>query len=153
MDALRGRIAVIGWGSLIWDLDALAPKVTGEWLMKAGPPLPFEFSLVSKKRKMGLAVCLDPDHGDVCPTHVICSAKQDIHEAAEDLFRRERSPSVDFIGAYCAQTAFLRTRLAPVAEPLYARPSRSKPMFSRFTKRFSCRKVGESFSFRNCQQV
>ena len=116
MDALRGRIAVIGWGSLIWDLDDLAPKVTGEWLMKAGPPLPFEFSLVSKKRKMGLAVCLDPDHGDVCPTHVICSAKQDIHEAAEDLFRRERSPSVDFIGAYCAQTAFLRTRLAPVGD-------------------------------------
>ena len=116
MDAIRGRIAVIGWGSLIWDLDDLAPKVIGEWHMRAGPVLPFEFSLVSKKRKMGLAVCLDPVNGDTCPTHVIASDKQDIHLAAEDLYLRERSPSVDYIGAYCAQTGFLRTRLSDVGE-------------------------------------
>lgn len=114
MERLRGRIAVIGWGSLIWDLDDLAPKVEGGWMMKAGPALPFEFSLVSKKRKMGLAVCLDPDNGDVCPTHAILSTRRDIHQAAEDLFRRERSPAVDFIGAFCAQSGFLRARLDPV---------------------------------------
>ena len=113
---LKGRIAVIGWGSLIWDLDDLAPKVEGEWLMRAGPSLPFEFSLISRKRKMGLAVCLDPENGDICPTHAILSAKRDIHEAAEDLFLRERSPAVEYIGAYCADSGFLRTRLPDVGD-------------------------------------
>lgn len=116
MEALEGRIAVIGWGSLIWDLDDLAPKVEGEWRMRAGPALPFEFSLVSRKRKMGLAVCLDPENGDECPTHVIASRRADIHEAAQDLYLRERSPSVDFIGAFCARSGFLRTRLTEVGE-------------------------------------
>ncbi|MEO1611842.1 MAG: hypothetical protein AAFU55_05755 [Pseudomonadota bacterium] len=114
--ALRGRIAVIGWGSLIWDLDDLAPKVTGEWAMRAGPVLPFEFSLVSRKRKMGLAVCLDPLNGDLCPTHAIASIRSDIHEAAEDLCLRERSPAVEYIGAYCTETGFLRTRLPDVGD-------------------------------------
>ena len=57
--ALKGRIAVIGWGSLIWDLDNLAHLITGDWMMGAGPSLPFEFTRVSPKRKMGLAVCPD----------------------------------------------------------------------------------------------
>ncbi|MEL7465803.1 MAG: hypothetical protein AAFN79_17165 [Pseudomonadota bacterium] len=115
-EALSGRIAVIGWGSLIWDLDDLAPKVTGAWAMRAGPVLPFEFSLVSRKRKMGLAVCLDPSNGDHCPTHAIASIRSDIHEAAEDLYLRERSPAVEYIGAYCAGTGFLRTRLPDVGD-------------------------------------
>lgn len=115
-ETLKGRIAVIGWGSLIWDLDDLAPKVEGEWLMRAGPSLPFEFSLISKKRKMGLAVCLDPENGDTCPTHAILSVKRDIHEAAEDLYLRERSPAVKYIGAYCSGTGFLRTRLPDVGD-------------------------------------
>ena len=115
-EALKGRIAVIGWGSLIWDLDGLAPKVEGDWHMRVGPALPFEFSLVSRKRKMGLAVCLAPENGEDCPTHVIASRRFDIHEAAEDLYLRERSPSVDFIGAYCARSGFLRTRLPDVGE-------------------------------------
>lgn len=41
--------AVIGFGSLIWDLDDLAPRVEGQWTLYAGPRLPLEFSLVSAK--------------------------------------------------------------------------------------------------------
>lgn len=120
MESLKDRIAVIGWGSLIWDLDDLAPKVEGDWLMGAGPALPFEFSRISPKRKMGLAVCLDPEHGERCRTNVITSLRREIHRAAEDLRQRERAPAIDRIGAFCAGTGFLRARLAPVGEAVRA---------------------------------
>ncbi|MDP6530786.1 MAG: hypothetical protein QF375_02760, partial [Arenicellales bacterium] len=53
------RFAIIGYGSLIWDLDNLAPYVEGEWDMYQGPHLPLEFSLISKKRKRALALAID----------------------------------------------------------------------------------------------
>lgn len=83
-------------------------------MMGAGPRLPFEFSRISPKRKHALAVCLDPDHGDHCPTNAIVSLRRDIHEAAEDLRARERAQDVSMIGAYCARTGFGRSRLPDV---------------------------------------
>ncbi len=111
VEALAGRIAVIGWGSLIWDLDDLAPKVEGTWMMGEGPVLPFEFSRISPKRKMGLVLCIDPFHGAPCRTSVIVSARRDIHEAAEDLRLRERAQAPEMIGAWCARSGFLRARV------------------------------------------
>ena len=72
------RIAILGWGSLIWDIEILAPHVTGAWQMSGGPDLPMEFSRVSAKRKMGLAVCLDPQDGALCPTHAIRSTRTQV---------------------------------------------------------------------------
>ncbi len=86
------KIAIIGWGSLIWDLEILTPHTEGEWQMSAGPALPMEFSRVSPKRKLGLAVCLDPVAGVPCQTHIIRSKREDIHAAIEDLRARERAP-------------------------------------------------------------
>ena len=93
------KIAIIGWGSLIWDLEILTPHTVGEWQMAAGPRLPMEFSRVSPKRKLALAVCLDPVAGVPCQTHVIRSARSDIRAAVEDLRARERAPE-GLIGAY-----------------------------------------------------
>ena len=95
------RIAIIGWGSLIWDLEILTPRTSGAWQMAAGPKLPMEFSRVSPKRKLGLAVCLDPVVGVPCQTHVIRSTRLDIAAAIEDLRARERAPE-GLIGAYHA---------------------------------------------------
>lgn len=92
------RIAILGWGSLIWDLENLTPYTLGEWLMEAGPRLPMEFSRISPKRKMGMVVCLDPQHGVECVTHVIRSTRKDVTGAAQDLAARERAP-LDLIGA------------------------------------------------------
>lgn len=92
------RIAIIGWGSLIWDLEILAPHTIGNWLMEAGPRLPMEFSRISPKRKMGLVVCLDIKNGTDCFTHVIRSSKSEISLAIDDLAARERA-SLRFIGA------------------------------------------------------
>ena len=92
------RIAILGWGSLIWDLEILTPHTTGSWLMEHGPRLPMEFSRISPKRKLGLVVCLDPVAGVECTTNVIQSTKSDISHTIDDLAARERAP-LGLIGA------------------------------------------------------
>ena len=84
------KIAVIGFGSLLWDLDDLAPKVSGEWKMYEGPILPLEFSLVSRKRHCALALVIDYGDGAPCPTCVIDSVRSKIGAAIVDLANRER---------------------------------------------------------------
>ena len=84
------KIAVIGFGSLLWDLDDLAPKVSGEWKMYEGPVLPLEFSLVSRKRHYALALVIDYGDGAPCPTCVIDSVRSEIGTAVVDLANRER---------------------------------------------------------------
>lgn len=108
-----GGYAVIGWGSLLWDLEILAPHVTGPWRIRGGPALPLEFSRVSPKRRMGLAVCLDPEHGEQCPSHAIRSVRADIHAAIADLAARERAP-LHRIGAVCLATGHAQGRLPEV---------------------------------------
>ena len=92
--------AILGWGSLIWDLDNLAPHVRGDWALGAGPALAMEFTRVSPKRKRALVVCLDPVHGVGCATSAIASVRDGIGAAVTDLARRERAP-VQRIGAVC----------------------------------------------------
>lgn len=94
------RIAVLGWGSLIWDLDDLAPRVSGPWQMGGGPELPMEFARVSPKRRGALVVVLDPEHGTPCPTHAIASSARSVAEAAAHLAARERT-AIERIGAVC----------------------------------------------------
>lgn len=84
------KIAVIGFGSLLWDLDDLAPKVSGEWKMYEGPILPLEFSLVSRKRHYALALVIDYGDGAPCPTCVIDSVRSEIGATIVDLANRER---------------------------------------------------------------
>lgn len=107
-------IAILGWGSLIWDLENLTPHTKGGWMMEAGPQLPMEFSRISPKRKMGLVVCLDPEVGVGCQTNVISSAKPDITQTIEDLAARERAP-LDLIGAVHADGLF-KGRMSEVTE-------------------------------------
>ena len=89
----RRRIAILGWGSLLWDLDDLAPRVEPPWALRAGPRLPMEFSRISPKRKLGLVLCLDPADGVPCPTHAIRSRRGDVASAVADLAARERATS------------------------------------------------------------
>ncbi len=92
--------AILGWGSLIWDLGSLAPHVRGDWAIGAGPALPMEFTRVSPKRKGALAVCLDAVHGVGCATNAIASAREEIGTVVADLARRERANEAG-IGAVC----------------------------------------------------
>ncbi len=83
--------AVIGYGSLIWDLDDLAPYVKGQWTLYGGPWLPLEFSLVSAKRRRGLALVIDHKHGQSCPSCIINSNRHTIEKVVQDLAARERT--------------------------------------------------------------
>ena len=83
--------AVIGYGSLIWDLDDLAPHVEGQWTLYSGPQLPLEFSIVSAKRRRGLALAIDYKHGQSCPSCIINSSSNTIEKAVQNLAARERT--------------------------------------------------------------
>ena len=89
---------VIGWGSLLWDLDDLAPKVAGDWHLGQGPRLPLEFVRISPKRKQSLVVVLDQTYGAKCASSYIHSRKDSIHGVIADLAARERT-DLQFIGA------------------------------------------------------
>lgn len=95
--------AVIGWGSLIWDLHDLAPVVRGPWRMREGPALRMEFSRISPKRRRALVVVLDPENGVPCQTHAIASRRDSIGRAVADLAARERC-APRRIGAVCLES-------------------------------------------------
>ena len=107
--------AILGWGSLIWDLENLTPHVRGDWAMGAGPALPMEFTRVSPKRKRALVVCLDAVHGVGCATNAIASAKDGFGAVVTDLARRERAPE-ERIGAVCLARGHARGTSPEVVE-------------------------------------
>ena len=47
------KIAILGWGSLIWNQNGLPVK--GQW-KKNGPVLPIEFSRVSRDGRLTLVI-------------------------------------------------------------------------------------------------
>lgn len=91
-DAPARRIAIIGFGSLIWDLDDLAPKIRGDWSLGAGPAFPLEFSRISQKRGGALTLVIDATVERVSQTAAIESVRDQVAAAAEDLAARERAP-------------------------------------------------------------
>jgi hypothetical protein len=78
------KIAVLAWGSLVWDprdLRTAAPFAAN------GPLLPIEFCRVSKDGRLTLAI--DETFGDVCTTYSAPSAFADLDAAIENLRLRE----------------------------------------------------------------
>jgi len=86
------NIAIIGYGSLIWDLDDLETHVAGPWHRGAGPHLPVEFSRISPKRLQALVLVVDDAAEAPSPTSVIASVRTHLDDAVTDLARRERCP-------------------------------------------------------------
>lgn len=79
------KIAILGWGSLIWNPDGLPHD--GRWRM-GGPTLPIEFSRISPDGRLTLVV--DPDHGPAVVTRWSLSPRDSIEPAVVDLATRER---------------------------------------------------------------
>ena len=82
------NIVILGYGSLIWDLDNLAAHVSGPW-RDGGPALPVEFSRISPKRRQALVLIVDERLGHACPTSYIHSRRTRLEEAVADLAARE----------------------------------------------------------------
>jgi hypothetical protein len=86
------RIAILGWGSLIWDRRDL--PISGDW-RRGGPVLPVEFSRISKsgERAGCLTLVIDEQHGANVPTRFALSPRISLDAAIADLRTREGTSS------------------------------------------------------------
>jgi len=92
------KIAVLGWGSLLWDPRAEFDLYHRAWL-PGGPKLPLEFSGVSKTRLGALTLVIDESFGDPCCSQYTLSTRNTAEEAIADLALRENT-NRDWIGYY-----------------------------------------------------
>jgi hypothetical protein len=86
-------IAILGWGSLVWDMRALA--TVADW-QPGGPVLPIEFS--RKSRDGRLTLVIDPANGEQVATRYIRSRFENLNDAIGNLREREGNPHRDHIG-------------------------------------------------------
>ena len=89
------RIAILGWGSLIWSPSGL--PITGVW-QADGPILPIEFSRVSSDGRLTLVI--DTQNGSEVTTRYALSSRNNLYEAVEDLGLREGT-TIRQIGSVC----------------------------------------------------
>jgi hypothetical protein len=80
------NVAVIGWGSLIWDPRELAKR--SRW-HRSGPRLPIEFARVSKDRRLTLVL-----HAPSKPQQAYwaCSTLASVQATRSNLAAREKAP-------------------------------------------------------------
>ncbi len=78
------KIAIIGWGSLIWDPRGLPIKC--KW-RKNGPNLPIEFSRISQDGRLTLVI--DENNGEKVQTLYALSKRITLADAIADLQERE----------------------------------------------------------------
>lgn len=87
------KIAILGWGSLVWDPRDLQLAAPFEL---AGPNLPIEFCSVSKNQRLTLII--DEAFGTLCQTYAACSACTELDAAVENLRLREGMSSAADVG-------------------------------------------------------
>jgi len=87
------RIAVLGWGSLVWDSRTLL--IAGAF-KPTGPVLPLEFSRISRDRRLTLVI--DEARGTSCTTYVAPSVYTDLDQAIDNLRMREGMPEASGVG-------------------------------------------------------
>jgi len=87
------NIAILAWGSLLWDpreLQLAAPFTL------TGPSLPIEFCRISKDLRLTLII--DETYGTLCQSYAATSACATLEDAAENLRLREGMPNAADIG-------------------------------------------------------
>jgi len=87
------KIAILGWGSLIWQPRDLPIEGT---FQAGGPTLPIEFCRISSSARLTLVI--DEWHGVPVRAYVAKSEKTDLHSAMEDLRIREGMPTAKRVG-------------------------------------------------------
>ena len=78
------KIAILAWGSLVWDPRELQ---TAAKFAADGPLLPIEFCRISADGRLTLAI--DEDFGAICKTYSASSALDSLDAAIENLQARE----------------------------------------------------------------
>jgi hypothetical protein len=87
------KIAVLAWGSLVWDPRDLKTAAT---FAANGPLLPVEFCRISADGRLTLAI--DETFGAVCTTYSAESAHDDLDQAIENLRLREGMSNARDVG-------------------------------------------------------
>jgi hypothetical protein len=87
------KIAVLGWGSLIWKPEGL--QTTGSFL-NDGPTLPIEFCRTSQDGRLTLVI--DGTYGAPCVTYHAQSSFDALDSAIENLRIREGMATADRVG-------------------------------------------------------
>jgi hypothetical protein len=93
------KIAILGWGSLVWDPRAL--PLAGPWL-QGGPYLPIEFTRISTDGRLTLVI--DYINGAGITVRFATSARRELDDAVEDLRQREGPTRRENIGSVTAQS-------------------------------------------------
>jgi hypothetical protein len=101
-------IAILGWGSLLWDKREDFDKQRERWQYD-GPALKLEFSRISESRGNALTLVIDPDHGSDCEVAYCLSKRNNLHDAIADLRCREGTTLVK-IGYLDLTSGKLRSR-------------------------------------------
>ena len=112
------RIAILGWGSLVWEPRELA--TIGGWQM-GGPVLPIEFSRVSNDGRLTLVV--DERNGVDVPTRYILSSRPDLADAIDNLRLRENAPGNRGIGVFDRRNEIQNDHAKRSAPAAYSRIS------------------------------
>ena len=83
------QIAILGWGSLIWDRNHKFVDLHKDWQL-GGPLLKLEFSRVSVKARPGvLTLVIDAQNGTACQVAYCWSKRTAVDDAINDLKCRE----------------------------------------------------------------
>ncbi len=94
------RIAILGWGSLLWDRRAEFDEQREGWQCD-GPSLKLEFSRISTTRSRALTLVLDMRNGELCQVAYAISKRKSPDDAICDLRCREGT-TLEKIGSYFA---------------------------------------------------
>ena len=106
---VRVKIAICGWGSLVWDRRDL-PVLGG--FEAGGPRLALEFSRVSGggNRKQRLTLVIDEENGVPCDTHIAQSAAADLDTAIRALAQREGMWDIGDVGCATRDAGIISPR-------------------------------------------
>jgi hypothetical protein len=109
------RVAILGWGSLIWAPKELAFDRNLGW-QRRGPVLPIEFSRMSRRGRLTLVI--DERNGVRVPTRYAASSLTSLDLAVANLAKREEVSDNRAIGYVEAGNAMGRSRTAWILQPI-----------------------------------
>jgi hypothetical protein len=109
------KIAVLGWGSLIWDPRDLMIEKNKDW-KKDGPLMPIEFARISMNGTLTLVIKENASIVQVLWTYM--KAKS-LTEAMKNLQQREGTPHVSNIGYIDLQNTKVSSKLPQLESRIY----------------------------------
>lgn len=140
------KIAILGWGSLLWDEKPEFDDHHGKWQFD-GPCLKIEFTRVSQTRDGALTLVLDTKNGKKCQVAYALSNRKTPDDAICDLRCREGT-TLKNIGFYFADSSRAQAREAEVLETVQAWASEKKidvviwtDLDSNFLEKSKCQKL------------